>query len=89
MKNVGERIPFIGPWVFFASNACGAALLAESFFEELLRHNLKCFFQSWRSYQLSSQRGDAPPYQRNMDCKDCPEWGGGRQFFNGGQLQWA
>jgi len=29
-----ELIPFIGPWVFFASNACGAALLAESFFEE-------------------------------------------------------
>lgn len=24
-----ELIPFAGPWIFFASNACGAALLAE------------------------------------------------------------
>lgn len=24
-----EMVPFVGPWIFFASNACGAALLAE------------------------------------------------------------
>ncbi|CAJ1340889.1 unnamed protein product [Effrenium voratum] len=29
-----ELIPFVGPWIFFASNACGAALLAENFFKE-------------------------------------------------------
>jgi len=29
-----ELIPFVGPWIFFASNACGAALLAERFFKE-------------------------------------------------------
>lgn len=29
-----ELIPFVGPWVFFATNACGAALLAERFYLE-------------------------------------------------------
>lgn len=29
-----ELIPFVGPWIFFASNACGAALMAEQFFKE-------------------------------------------------------
>mmetsp|Transcript_7048 Transcript_7048/g.21392 ORF Transcript_7048/g.21392 Transcript_7048/m.21392 type:complete len:258 (+) Transcript_7048:55-828(+) len=29
-----ELIPFIGPWVFFATNACGAAYLAEAIFAE-------------------------------------------------------
>ncbi|CAE8634352.1 unnamed protein product [Polarella glacialis] len=29
-----ELIPFLGPWLFFASNACGAALLAEQIFRE-------------------------------------------------------
>mmetsp|Transcript_42174 Transcript_42174/g.78433 ORF Transcript_42174/g.78433 Transcript_42174/m.78433 type:complete len:286 (+) Transcript_42174:74-931(+) len=29
-----ELIPFAGPWLFFASNACGAAHLAEAFFKE-------------------------------------------------------
>ena len=28
------RIPILGPWIFFASNACGAALLAQEFFKE-------------------------------------------------------
>mmetsp|Transcript_25719 Transcript_25719/g.55904 ORF Transcript_25719/g.55904 Transcript_25719/m.55904 type:complete len:322 (+) Transcript_25719:369-1334(+) len=32
-----ELIPFVGPWVFFATNACGAALLAERFHEERKR----------------------------------------------------
>eukprot|EP00930_Biecheleria_cincta_P071709 TRINITY_DN59178_c0_g1_i1.p1 TRINITY_DN59178_c0_g1~~TRINITY_DN59178_c0_g1_i1.p1 ORF type:complete len:290 (+),score=38.66 TRINITY_DN59178_c0_g1_i1:20-889(+) len=32
-----EMIPVAGPWLFFASNACGAALLAESFFLETHR----------------------------------------------------
>jgi len=31
-----ELIPFLGPWVFFASNACGAALLAERFYQEMV-----------------------------------------------------
>ena len=30
------RIPFVGPWIFFASNACGAALMAEQFFKDSL-----------------------------------------------------
>mmetsp|Transcript_154304 Transcript_154304/g.474203 ORF Transcript_154304/g.474203 Transcript_154304/m.474203 type:complete len:266 (-) Transcript_154304:18-815(-) len=29
-----ELIPFAGPWLFFAANTCGAALMAETFFEE-------------------------------------------------------
>lgn len=29
-----ELIPFAGPWIFFASNACGAALMSEQFFKE-------------------------------------------------------
>mmetsp|Transcript_8929 Transcript_8929/g.27727 ORF Transcript_8929/g.27727 Transcript_8929/m.27727 type:complete len:274 (-) Transcript_8929:228-1049(-) len=33
-----ELIPFAGPWIFFASNACGAAYLAEVIFKE--RHVL-------------------------------------------------
>lgn len=32
-----ELIPFLGPWVFFATNACGAALLAERFYLEKKR----------------------------------------------------
>lgn len=28
-----ELVPFVGPWIFFASNACGAALLAEIFWK--------------------------------------------------------
>jgi len=28
-----ELVPFVGPWIFFASNACGAAFLAEIFWE--------------------------------------------------------
>ncbi|CAE7235064.1 unnamed protein product [Symbiodinium pilosum] len=34
-----ELIPFVGPWIFFASNACGAALLAEIFFKETHMHS--------------------------------------------------
>eukprot|EP00437_Effrenium_voratum_P016807 CAMPEP_0181443442 /NCGR_PEP_ID=MMETSP1110-20121109/24557_1 /TAXON_ID=174948 /ORGANISM="Symbiodinium sp., Strain CCMP421" /LENGTH=154 /DNA_ID=CAMNT_0023567421 /DNA_START=288 /DNA_END=752 /DNA_ORIENTATION=- len=29
-----ELIPFVGPWLFFVTNGCGAALLAEKFFRE-------------------------------------------------------
>lgn len=32
-----ELIPFLGPWIFFASNACGGALLAERFYLEKKR----------------------------------------------------
>lgn len=34
-----ELIPIAGPWIFFASNACGAALLAEVFFKEQYEFN--------------------------------------------------
>eukprot|EP00425_Heterocapsa_triquetra_P013934 CAMPEP_0195126872 /NCGR_PEP_ID=MMETSP0448-20130528/135861_1 /TAXON_ID=66468 /ORGANISM="Heterocapsa triquestra, Strain CCMP 448" /LENGTH=283 /DNA_ID=CAMNT_0040164579 /DNA_START=42 /DNA_END=894 /DNA_ORIENTATION=- len=30
-----ELVPFLGPWIFFAANGCGAAYLAEKFWNEM------------------------------------------------------
>lgn len=34
-----ELIPFVGPWIFFASNACGAAVMSEQWFKETHTRN--------------------------------------------------
>lgn len=36
-----ELIPFVGPWVFFASNACGAACLAEQLFLDKFEDSMR------------------------------------------------